>query len=228
MGLKKTWTNRVYGSQPKVIQLRHPRDPSRITVPPGATSDTASFTASGVPAASSTSDGGASASAAWRSEGDSRTFQACRGGYGWPRMATDGRFVSSWAAGSLHFFGPRLKQFGAPKHSSGIWHGSSWARHHELPEEALPAPVAKSIPPRQLCSKCFGLLQPGGLRTHQAHPRHSFAHSEHFQQQQTCATPSTLAKAHQEGGHRHDSAMWHLIPQSLKQTTIYIYIDKLW
>ena len=59
-------------------------------MPPGATSDTASFTASGVPAASSTSDGGASASAAWRSEGDSRTFQACRGGYGWPRMATDG------------------------------------------------------------------------------------------------------------------------------------------
>ena len=85
-------------SHPKGIQLRHPgkkkhfppRDPSRITVPPGATSDTASFTASGVPAASSTSDGGASASAAWRSEGDSRTFQACRGGYGWPRMATDG------------------------------------------------------------------------------------------------------------------------------------------
>mmetsp|Transcript_44122 Transcript_44122/g.95891 ORF Transcript_44122/g.95891 Transcript_44122/m.95891 type:complete len:226 (-) Transcript_44122:428-1105(-) len=53
-----------------------PDSPSRITVPPGATSDTASFTASGVPAASSTSDGGASASAAWRSEGDSRTFQA--------------------------------------------------------------------------------------------------------------------------------------------------------
>lgn len=49
-------------------------DPNKITVPPGATNDTASFTASGVPAASSTNCGGSLAKASCRP--GSATFQA--------------------------------------------------------------------------------------------------------------------------------------------------------
>ena len=56
-------------------------DPNKMTVPPGATNDTASFTASGVPAASSTNCGGSLAKASWRP--GSATFQAWESNLDW-------------------------------------------------------------------------------------------------------------------------------------------------